>query len=278
MNSITQTCDNYPKQAFDSELTSDSFSISVKSSSEIISSTSPILDLLNQYGVVVVQFEEEEAAREQLLCFKKIFGNTMNHDRSDEYGIAEVAVIDETSPYPGLSSRAYTFHTDGTYDEHPPSIVALRCATPAQVGGVTQLASGKKLYEKLLSTDKAALEALYSNDALLISRAGKTFSGAVFRNIENRIAIRYRTDEAAHYSENADVQRGMGLIQDYLSDEKNIVSFSLKSRQVLITDNLSVLHARTAFGSSDARQMHRLYFTGVPQEETGPCLGFISEK
>ncbi len=275
MNSSAQKCDGPLKQAFDSGLAPESLLVSISSSREVRSSASRIVYLLNTYGVAVVEFDEEESPREQLLCFKEIFGDTMNHDRSDEYGIAEVAVLDDTSPFPGISSRAYTFHTDGTYDEHPPSIVALRCQIQARTGGITQLASGKRLYERLLSSDKVALDALYRDDTLVISRAGKTFSGAIFKNVGNRIAIRYRTDEAAHYSDDEDVQRGIKLIQNFLSDERNVVIFLLKSKQVLITDNLTVLHARTAFGSDDPRQMHRLYFTGAPRENIGPCLGFV---
>ena len=264
------------KKPFDSTLTLESFLVALPSSKEVLASTSRIVELLNTYGVAVIEFADEESAREQLLCFRELFGNTMGHDRSDSDGIAEVAVIDESSPYPGISSRAYTFHTDGSYDENPPKIVALRCQIQAREGGITQLASGKRIYEYLLNEDIPALEALYRDDALLISRAGKSFSGAIFRKYsEGRVAMRYRTDEAAHTSENTDVCRGVKLVQDFLSDEKNLVSFKLESRQVLITDNLTVLHARTAFGSNDPRQMHRLWFDGMPQQDSGLRCGFV---
>jgi alpha-ketoglutarate-dependent taurine dioxygenase len=233
-----------------------------------------ITDLLNTFGVVVIQFEEEEPAHQQLLCFKELFGNTMSHDRAGDYDIAEIAVSKEFDGYLGTSSLAHPFHTDGTYSEHPPKIVALRCQVPARKGGVTQLASGKKLYEWLLLNDKTALESLRRNDALSVDRAGKSFSGAVFKDVGNRLAIRYRTDGTAHFSESADVQRGIKLIQDFLSDEKSVINFQLESRQVLITDNLSVLHGRTAFDSEDPRQMHRLFFDGAPRPDIGLCPGF----
>ena len=271
-----ETVINPQKKPFDSTFTPELFSVSLSSSKDVLSSTSRIVELLDIYGVAIVQFREEESARDQLLCFGELFGNTMSHDRSDSDGIAEVAVIDELSPYPGISSRAYTFHTDGSYDENPPKVVTLRCQTQARDGGISQLASGKRIYEYLLNEDVVALEALYRNDALLISRAGKSFSGAIFRKYsENCMAIRYRTDEAAHTSENTDVHRGVKLVQEFLSDEKNLVTFKLEPKQVLITDNLTVLHARTAFGSDDPRQMHRLWFDGTPQRENGLRCGFI---
>ncbi|MDB5264598.1 MAG: hypothetical protein JWN64_169 [Parcubacteria group bacterium] len=275
MDLLSQTCEDQPKQAFDSELAPEALLVTVPSSREILSFTSQICQLLNTYGVVIVEFEENEPPHEQLLCFKEIFGEIMSHDRSDVQGIAEVAVIDETSPYPGISSRAYTFHTDGSYDENPPRIVALRCQTPAESGGITQLASGKKLHELLMSSDKEALAALYKENALSITRAGKSFSGAVFKKFsENRVAIRYRTDDAASASENKDIQKGFHLLANFLSDKRNLVSFNLKSKQVLITDNLTVLHARTAFEAGSGRKMHRLWFNGLPLEKGNLCCGF----
>jgi len=276
MTSLVENGNNYPKQAFDSNLALESFLVPVQSSAseDLLLAAPRIIELLNTYGVAVVQFEKEESAREQLVCFKEIFGDTMMHDRSDSYGIAEVTITDESSPYPGASSREYSFHTDGTYDEHPPNIVALRCQIPAQEGGITQLASGKKIHERLSSVDRVALEALHRNDALSISRAGKTFSGGVFKRTGDRMAIRYRTDEAAHHSDDASVRRGIELIQNFLSDEKNLVSFKLGAKQVLITDNLTVLHARTAFGLGDPRLMHRLWFNGAPKGSGKIFFGF----
>jgi alpha-ketoglutarate-dependent taurine dioxygenase len=276
MTSLVEKESVYPKQAFDSSLAPKSFIVPVQSSAseDILSAAPRIIELLNTFGVVVVQFEKEESALEQLVCFKEIFGNTMMRDRSDSDGIAEVTITDESSPYPGASSREYSFHTDGTYDEDPPNIVALRCQISAQEGGITQIASGKKIYKKLSSIDRVALEALHRNDALSISRAGKNFMGGVFKRTGDRIAIRYRTDEAAHYSDDADVQRGIELIQNFLSDEKNWVSFKLESQQVLITDNLTVLHTRTAFVFGDPRLMHRLWFNGAPKGNGSLFFGF----
>ncbi|MBU6214292.1 TauD/TfdA family dioxygenase [Patescibacteria group bacterium] len=268
-------CDKNPKQAFGSELAPEALLVSVHSSEEIVGSAHSIISLLDTYGVAIVQFEKEEPPRNQLLCFKELFGKTMSHDRSDDDDITEVAVIDESSVYPGISSRAYTFHTDGSYDVNPPPIVALRCEIPARQGGITQLASGKKLHDWLSSTDKEALESLYREDALFINRAAKSFSGAVFRTyLNNRLAIRYRADEAVRSPENSNVRRAVGLVHDFLSEEKNLVSFRLEAGQVLLTDNFTVLHGRTAFESDDPRKLHRLWFDGISSSEEQACIGF----
>src|SRR3989344_2447985 len=84
----TKNCNNYPKRVFGSELAPESFFVPVRSSKEVPSSANSIISLLNTYGVAVVEFEENESARQQLLCFGQLFGNTMRHDRSDYDGNA----------------------------------------------------------------------------------------------------------------------------------------------------------------------------------------------
>lgn len=267
------------KQPFGCELTPDRLIVPIYSSEEVARSSLSIINLLNAYGAAIVQFEKDELPKNQLLCFKELFGNTMSHDRSDIDGITEVAVIDESSVYPGISSRAYTFHTDGSYDVNPPPIVALRCEIPARRGGISQLASGKKLHDWLASIDKAALDSLYSEDALSIDRAAKSFSGPVFRKyLNNRLAIRYRADEAVQPSDNSNVQKAVALIHNFLSDKDNLISFRLEKRQVLLTDNFTVLHGRTSFESDDPRKMHRLWFDGLSSGGVKIFNGFVAEE
>lgn len=263
------------KESFDSKLSHESFLVPVLSAEKLQAQSGKIFDLLNRYGVAIVGFLAEETPQEQLLCFKSLFGDSLYHDRSDSDGIAEVAAVDESSPYPGVSSRAYTFHTDGTYDRKPPPIVALRCHIPARQGGVTQLASAKAIYDFLALSDLTALNALFEENALTIKRAGKAFSGPIFWNsLDSQVAMRYRADNAAHPSDDNAVRRGVDLIETFLSKETNLISFRLEARQVLITDNFAVLHARTAFEPNDPRLMHRLWFNGVPPSIGKLHLGF----
>lgn len=265
-------------KSFGHELRPGDFSIFLKSSSDIydLRKVESIISLLNTYGIALVEFEDEETPKEQLLCFKEVLGDIMFHDRADNYGIAEVAVIDNSSVYPGISSRAYTFHTDGSYDQNPPEIVALRCQTSALSGGITQLASAKKLFDWMQSKHPDALDALFEKDALIIRRDKKFFSGSIFEKIsKDRFSIRYRADEAVLEPKNEEIRYAKKLVEDFLSEKENLVEFSLKERQVLLTDNLSVLHGRTAFNPEDPRKLHRLWFNGkTSKNNRGVCVGF----
>lgn len=253
------------RKSFGQELRPEVFSVFLNSSSDVQDpkNTKLIASLLNNFGVALIEFREEETPREQLLCFKEFLGDVMFHDRADEYGIAEVTVIDNLSVYPGISSRAYTFHTDGSYDDIPPKIIALRCQISAASGGITQLASGKRLFNWLQSEHPEVFNVLFDENVLTIKRGKKYFSGSIFQEIsKNRFSIRYRADDAVINSQDVKITRAKKLIEEFLSKKENLIEFQLTERQVLLTDNLSVLHGRTAFDAGDPRKLHRLWFNG----------------
>ncbi len=144
----------------------------------------------------------------------------------------------------------------------------------AKSGGVTKLASGKAIYDWLFERDKMSVEALFASDALRVERAGKKTCQPVFRYECDRIFIRYRSDETTTFSQNHAVQKAIVEVKKFLEDEANCMSFVLKKRQVLITDNMSVLHGRTAFPRDEPRKMHRLFFRGDSSSITKLIFGF----
>jgi alpha-ketoglutarate-dependent taurine dioxygenase len=251
--------------------------VKVDSSQDVPSAAKEIVMLFNRYGAVVVEFSQDESPRQQLLCFKEIFGNSMPHDRANEDDIAEIAVSEDFQGYLGTSNLEHSFHTDGAYAQTPPRAVALRCDTPAAKGGVTRLASGDDIYQYLIKEDIKVAKALFAPNALRVSRAGKDSCQALFQRVGDRISIRYRSDETSIPSEDALVREGMKKISAYLENSANSMSFMLTHGQVLITDNLRTLHARTSFDSSEPRKMHRLFFDGSPPKKFNLEFGFTAK-
>lgn len=264
----------YPESILDSRCELEAILLKIPSSKNILEHKKEIVDKFNHFGALVVEFQSNEDSRAQLLCFKDIFGNTISHDRADEDMIAEIAVSDNFQGYLGTSNVEHPFHTDGSYDEIPPYVVALRCDIAAQNGGITKLASGKAIYEELLMQDKAFINALFAPNALHVERAGKKSSQPVFRYENNRILIRYRSDETSIFLENQDTQKAILIIKNFLEKESNYMMFTLKEKQVLIVDNTRVLHARTAFLKNEPRKMHRLFFNGTTSSTTELTFGF----
>lgn len=261
----------------DSNQKLESITLKIHSSKHIEEFKEKIIELFNNYGALVIEFKSEEEPREQLLCLKNIFGNTLSHDRANQDMIAEIAVSDKFKGYLGTSNAEHPFHTDGAYDENPPRVTALLCETPALKGGMTKLISGKAIYDYLVLKDKSLVDALYLDDALCVDRAGKKSCQAVFKNRDDRILIRYRSDTTSTPSKNPKVQEAMIEIKKFIEDDKNYMAFTLQQRQVLITDNTRTLHTRTAFAKTEPRKMHRLFFSGDSSESNQFKFGFSKE-
>ena len=264
------------KVTLDSRSKLEALIVQIPSSRHIEEFKEKIVEKFNEFGALVVEFQENEEPRDQLICFQNIFGTTMTHDRADEDKIAEIAVSENFQGYLGTSNVAHPFHTDGAYDDIPPKVVALRCEIPAQQGGVTQVVSGKTIYDYLVSQNKEIAESLFAPDALCVERAGKKSCQPVFRQEGDRVFIRYRSDKTSTLSLNPKVQEAMLLIKKFLEDERNFMAFTLKSRQVLLTDNTRILHARTTFSEKEPRKMHRLFFNGDSSAGADLKFGFLN--
>ncbi len=266
------------KAILDSSCDFRSLTIDVISSDEVGRHTNEVVRIFNSYGTVIIAFQLDEEPREQLLCFKQIFGSTLPHDRADRDMIAEIAVSTDFQGYLGTSNLEHDFHTDGAYDEVPPCAIALRCETMARSGGITKIASAEALYCFLVQKDKKLADALFVSNALSVERAGRRTSQPVFRRTGNRIMIRYRWDKTSTSSHDPDVREAMRAIEGYLECRENYLAFPLLPRHVLITDNTRTLHARTAFSREDPRKLHRLFFSGDSASSIGLQFGFQPEE
>ena len=267
------------RQVFGSELGLNNFTTKLESISELEKHKFKIVEIFNRYGIVNIEFESHEEPNQQLLALQEIFGSTKIHDRSDQDGVAEIKVSDKHPGYLGTSNEPHPLHTDGSYDDSPPAIVALRCNIPAQIGGLTQLASAKALHDWLAKKDPEALRSLYERQAMQISRAGKITTKSVFTREENRIKMSYRSDITAKFADNEPTHTAIDLIQNFLADKNNIIEYKMEAGQILITNNGSVLHGRTSFPADDPRQMHRLFFDGKPKsKEADLKLGFETDQ
>ena len=67
---------------------------------------------------------------------------------------------------------------------------------------------------------------------------------------------------ASTYADDPVTQRGVDMVRAYLKDEANVLRFMLEPNQILLLDNWSVLHGRTAFADGDTRRLHRINFLG----------------
>lgn len=233
-----------------------------------------VVNLLNRYGFVVLNYQRVDDQRKQLLGLRTVFGEIRRHRRSDADGVAPISPSSKFPGYYGTSSGPHPPHTDGAFDRVPPRFAALQCLATAVEGGHTQLVSGVGLYNAIDRENRAALKALFNPDALTVCRDDQASQSAVFSMSENLVQMRFRDDTTASFAARGDVAAGVELFRRHVADPHNVVEFRLEPQHVLIVDNRGVLHGRTAFDPSGGRLLLRATFDGEPRGTLGLQCGF----
>jgi alpha-ketoglutarate-dependent taurine dioxygenase len=238
---------------------------------------SSIRRALDEFGLVILQLQSPvRQHRDELLSLTNLFGTAKRHARSDPDGIAPIEPSSRHSGYMGSSAEAHPFHTDGAYDDDPPKLVSLHCVRPARIGGVTQLASAKTLYDWLQFARPDLLPSLFMPDALTVERQGEMSTQPILWHEGDRICMRYRADATSRFG-CREAAEGSAMLQRLLSARGTSLEFTLSAGQILVIDNTAVLHGRTAFPPTEPRKLNRLTFSGDSEFAATLTFGFKPE-
>ena len=239
--------------------------------------TQQLLDSFNRYGFALIRILNTTRLRAQLLSLRSIFGRIVRHDRSLSDGIAPVAPSSLYPGFQGTSRASHSLHTDGAYDDAPPRVMTLLCRIAAPSGGETLLASAKALVDRVHFEAGDDAHSLYSRRALAVGRAGRQSTGPIlFRLDQARIGIRFRDDETTTFWQSEQLLHAVSRIRAFLSDKQCVARFRLMPNEILVTDNLAVLHGRTSIPATERRLLWRLNFDGSAAHAEEVIFGFRS--
>lgn len=236
-----------------------------------------LIQQFNQYGCVLLDCGPDSDLRSDLLALRLLFGSPMLHRSSDQDGVVTITPV-EGSTYTALTNQSFTFHTDGSFMQNPPKVFALQCEVPSQRGGLSQLIQAEFLYEELMQREPDSLPFLFDHDAINISTIdGEISQAPVFRRIGDRVGITFRpSDHQVTVTPKPEAKQAFESLQEYVETDANQVVFKMDSNQILVMDNLRLLHNRTPFpeGESPKRRMYRLWFDGVSEFDSLLNYGF----
>lgn len=215
------------------------------------------------------------------------FGPIQFHTKSDEFGV--VGGGDSINKdwqrfkddYHGELSSDFFPHTDGSFLNGmayvngvakkitPPKFVILQCISKPESGGDNFLVDAQKIYNDLLENHPDLLKTLMTRGSVAYCRNDLlSIDCSVFEKTnDGKLRIRYRYDSTAFIPEWA--HRAFNYIQDnYSTREDYITPISLEPGEILVMDNLRVLHARHKFiDGNQKRKVRRLWIaddSGTP--------------
>jgi alpha-ketoglutarate-dependent taurine dioxygenase len=131
------------------------------------------------------------------------------HRDSDPEGVTHITdTAGDAAPKPGyraFASAALFPHTDGTAQPHPPALLWLVCAQPAEAGGASILVDAAEVWRTLAARQPVALAAL-STPRLVSFGADPAHTASVFEPAaaHGRLRVRFRNDELVHPTSTAE--------------------------------------------------------------------------
>jgi gamma-butyrobetaine dioxygenase len=194
-----------------------------------------------------------------------VIAELFGHVRATNYGrVFDVAVRVDPANLAD-TALALSLHTDNPYRAPTPTVQLLHCLASSASGGDTVLADGFRAVARLGPDRVAALAATpiryayRDEDAELAAEVPvvelDTHGRPVALRVNNRSkGVPTGTPEAV-----ADWYAAYFELLDLLDAPDARVVFRLEPGNVLVFDNLRVLHGRTAFSAAGARQLQGCY-------------------
>jgi gamma-butyrobetaine dioxygenase len=245
--------------------------------------TAKMYDIVNRYGVGIVQHApRQDETVEELVDLGRLFGQTVVHDRADARGLVVVAELSGYGEFVGASSGPHLMHTGGTFMpwKDVPRIVLLQCEKQSRVGGRSMLSSGAAAFQYFKHHDPEALKLLMDPQVFSIKRSARgvgQFGGtgvtgkAVFDKQQlgnGDIWLTFRFDGEIKLELQPDAaHEAYDKLLNFFNRSENQIDFRLQPNQIMICDNTSVVHARTAFQAGSGRKLNRLQLDGTGIKE-----------
>lgn len=217
------------------------------------------------------RINQENTSIPILIKIADYFGNRQGHLRADEYGIAEVstqascpnATIVKSKyrdQYLDMGTGEHKPHTDGTYIDglakdktgrlvrvRRPKLVILQMVQKPESGGASVLVDGKRMLEDAIHQDPEIIKQLMKPHFIFCRDDQQSQLSPLFAPISpDSWSIRWRSDFAVAALETA-TEAFKYFYENYVKNPKYLTRFYLEVGEMVIIDNLRVLHGREAF-------------------------------
>ncbi|WP_448562508.1 TauD/TfdA family dioxygenase [Trichothermofontia sp.] len=217
----------------------------------------------NQFGFVILDGDPEAQSKEDFAQLEQYFGQIIRHNQSDELGILPITLLPDYPDYANTHHHQLALHTDGAFETVPPAVMAMQCEVADATGGLSCLVDGYEVYQYLHQVDPVGLQYLFEPDVFHIERDNQSAQRAIFwHDRDGRLKIAFRSDTVAKIRVKPCAQAVFERIKDYLADPDHQFQWRLQPGQILIFDNMRMLHGRTAFPPNSQRQINGLWFKG----------------
>ena len=201
----------------------------------------------------------------------KIIGKLLEQNKDHE----KVVVIKDLGKTMKTGGRYHqtkeggSYHTDGSHIfKNPPDYVGLLCINPAKSGGVSKFMSAYTIHNKLLKKQKLQkiLYEKFHHDKKNenMGEENATRFEPIFQFVNNELKFKYQRELIFTGHEKAkqpltQIQiQAIEFLEEILSNSDQVVTYTLKSGDMMFSNNRWLIHDRTLFEDFEDEKLKRL--------------------
>jgi len=245
---------------------------------------------------LVVVFRNQQIDDDQLIAFSQLFGeldppgpNPYGGPIYPEYPMLNVIsnIVENEHPIGNLGAGEAVWHADMTYNDIPPKGALLYAVELPEAGGNTQFANMRSAYDALAGDTKQRIDGLCAIHDSSTNSAGMRRRGykpvtdvrktpgarqplVRIDPVTNRRSL-FLGRRPRSYVLGFDVAESERLLDElwaHATQEKFVLTHQWAPGDLVLWDNLSVLHRRDEFDAGARRRLHRAQLKG-----DGPIYG-----
>ena len=201
----------------------------------------------------------------------KIIGELLEQNKDHE----KVVVIKDLGKTMKTGGRYHqtkeggSYHTDGSHIfKNPPDYVGLLCINPAKSGGVSKFMSAYTIHNKLLKKQKLQkiLYEKFHHDKKNenMEEENATRFEPIFQFVNNELKFKYQREliftghkKAKQPLTQIQIQ-AIEFLEEILSNSDQVVTYTLKSGDMMFSNNRWLIHDRTLFEDFEDKKLKRL--------------------
>ena len=227
-------------------------------------------------GVMIILGEnftsfEKEERKNIYIIISKIMGQLLIQSTKNELYI-EIKDIGKTLETGGRyhqTKQGGSYHTDGyhMYGDTP-NYVGLFCINPAKEGGISKFVSAYTIHNELFKKNRELLEILY--EKMYIDKREykegepKVRYDSTFEYKNNKLFFKYQREyiEQGYKIMNLKISEkqkmALDILDKELQNENNVLTYELKSGDMMFSNNKWLIHDRTDFIDFDEPDLKRM--------------------
>ena len=204
------------------------------------------------------------------IIISKILGDLLKQNKKGELAveIKDLGKSMKTGARYHHTKEGGSYHTDGSHIySRPPNYVGLLCINPAKIGGASKFMSGYTIHNALQQR-MDLLEILY--ERFYHDKKGENNVGEspaqfepIFEFVDEKLKFKYQREliYTGHEKMNKPLSEkqieALDFLDKILKNENNVVTFELKSGDLMFSNNSWLIHDRTGFEDYEDEDLKR---------------------